>query len=200
MNQARKKSVAISIGREPFNPMELLIAKQGSMADSFRERCRRGQREAARRRAIIAAGTNPDKPAKDRLAAMEWRVARHQNPVARYLTLASLITDLGHQNDDGGIHYAVDCALDILSQTAWLQAQLVVDGRGRVVGFEGDIYDGWGLAAAVGEVVLVQGFAERLRAIHALVECGMDDLPFAWGREAALFLRKQRLAMARVNS
>lgn len=131
---------------------------------------------------------------------MEWRVARHQNPIARYLTLAPLITGLGHQSDEGGIHYAVDCALDILFQTAWLQAQLIVDGRGHVVGFEDDVYDGWGLAAAGGEVVLVQGFAERLRAIHALVECGMDDLPFEWGREAALFLRKQRLSVAQVNA
>ena len=55
------------------------------------------------------------------------------------------------------------------------------------------------MAAVVSEVVLVQAFAERLRAVRALVECGMDDLP-EWGRETALFLKKKRLAVGRVNS
>lgn len=197
MTEPRKEAAAISIGRESLDPMELLIRAQSYLADSFRERCRRGQQEAARRRAIIAARTDPEHPAKDRLAAMEWRIARLQNPVARYLTLASLITDLGHQSDEDGIHYAVDCALDILSQAAWPQAQLILDEHGRVVGFEDDVYDGWGLAVAVGEVVLVRGFAERLRAIQALVECGIDDLAYEWGLEVAWFLKKQRHAAER---
>gem|GEM_PF-5471324 len=118
MTEIPKNSAEISIGREAIDPMEVLIAMQSSMADSFRERCRRGRREAAQRREVIAAGTHPEKPVKDRLAAMEWRVAYHRNPVARYLTLASLITDIGHRSDEDGIHYAVNCALDLLSQTA----------------------------------------------------------------------------------
>lgn len=44
MTELHKKSAAISIGRESPDPMELLIAGQGFMADGFRERCRRGQR------------------------------------------------------------------------------------------------------------------------------------------------------------
>jgi hypothetical protein len=91
---------------------------------------------------VNGSSRNPEKPARDRLAAMKWRIARHQNPVARYLTRASLITDLGHQSDEDGMHYAVDCAFEIRSQTAWPQAQLVVDEHGRVVGFEDDVYDG----------------------------------------------------------
>lgn len=55
---------------------------------------------------------------------------------ARYWTLASLITDLGHQGDEDGMRYAVDGALDILSQSAWPQAQLAVDEHGRVVGLK----------------------------------------------------------------
>ncbi|MNS43730.1 hypothetical protein D3C72_761490 [compost metagenome] len=197
MTESHKKSAAISIGREVCDPTELLITARRLMDEGFRERRRRGQREAALCREIITAGTNLEKPAKDRLDAMEWRIARHQNPVARYLTLASLITDLGHQSDEDGIHYAVDCALDILSQAAWPQAQLILDEHGRVVGFEDDVYDGWGLAVAVGEVVLVRGFAERLRAIQALVECGIDDLAYEWGLEVAWFLKKQRHAAER---
>lgn len=34
------------------------------------------------------------------------------------------------------------CALDILAQSAWPQAHLVVDEHGCIVGFEDDVYDG----------------------------------------------------------
>ena len=37
------------------------------------------------------------------------------------------------------------CALDILAQSAWPQAHLVVDEHGCVVGFEDDVYDGGAL-------------------------------------------------------
>lgn len=174
--------------------LELLVTHQRTTANDFRERCRRGRADAARRREIAAGSTNPELPANDRLAAMEWRIAHHRDPVGRYLTLASLITDLGHQSDEDGTHYAVDCSVNILSQATWHQARMLVDALGNAIEFEDDIYDGWGLAAAVGEVVLLKDRSERLRAIRALVECGIEDLPFEWGRETALFLKKQRLA------
>jgi len=52
--------------------------------------------------------------------------------------------------------------------------------------------------AAVGEVALLRGLAERLRVINALVQCGVDDLAYEWGLGVAWFLRKQRHTAKRV--
>lgn len=143
---------------------------------------------------ISVGGKAAETPARERLAAIEAQIAHHHDAVCRYLTLASLVTDLGHQSDVDGMHYAVDCAQDILSQPDWPQARLLFDAGGDALEFEDDIYGAWGMAAAVGEAVLIPDMAERLRAIRALVECGIDDLAYEWGLEVAWFLRNQRHA------
>lgn len=127
------------------------------------------------------------------LTALVSAAANDCDPLRSYLVIASLVTNISQQCDEDGVALAVEYALDVFGQVAWTQARLVRDEHGAVCGFEDDVYDGMGLARAVGQAVLQAEVADRTRAVWGLIYLAVEDPPHDWGHEVASFLQKQRL-------
>lgn len=116
-----------------------------------------------------------------------------RNRCCSYLVIASLVTDIAHQCDPDGVALAVQHGMEIYAQPSWPQARLIRDERGVITGFDDDVYNGQGLAKAVGQAVLQYDVSDRERAVWGLIYFAVEDPPHDWGHEVASFLEKQRL-------
>lgn len=147
-------------------------------------------RQAAVAGAALPFGDDPN----DRLESVVRRLARHTNPVARYVGAIGVVCDLSLQRDLDGLHIAADTALDFLDgdEVRRFNVRLARSSDGHATAFDDpdELFPTDGpLIDLVGVIARLETPEARETLLRATTMAVIAEPSARWAQAVSSFLR-----------